>query len=110
MSLRQPGGIGKGGQQVFPFEIWIIGQDLLDGHARAKQLQNHLDWVAEPPQAGLPMADGRVNGDAIEQRGHSGELMGSSVVLPQPTRRDRADMSTTVKLYESSSRAGELRR
>jgi len=44
----------------------MIGDDLLDRHARSQELQKTLDRVAQATDRGLPVADIRDSGDAIQ--------------------------------------------
>jgi hypothetical protein len=64
MGPREPGGIGEDGQEVFSLQILIIGENLVDHHAGAKQFQKGLHRVAKPADAGFAMADGGVDRNA----------------------------------------------
>jgi len=46
------------------FEVVIVGEYLVDGHARAKQLQERLHRVAESADARLAVANRRIDRDS----------------------------------------------
>lgn len=66
LDLTQALGEGQGLQNVLFFEIFIVREDLWNRHTRAQPLKNRFDRVTQPANAGLPVADLRVDGDAIE--------------------------------------------
>ena len=61
---RKPGGERDGGQQIIRLQILVVRQDLVACHAGAEQLQDRLNRVSQASNAGLAVADGRVNRDA----------------------------------------------
>jgi len=62
--------------QIIPFEVLVVGEDLVERHARAEQFEERLDGVAEAAHARLAVADGRVDGDAGEQGVHTRTIPG----------------------------------
>jgi hypothetical protein len=68
----------KRSQDVVALQVRVVGEDLVDCHARGEQLQHALNRVAQPSDRRLPVADGWVGRDAVES-GHA---------LTIPPRRD----------------------
>ncbi len=63
-------GIGEHGADVGRFQIDVIGEDLLAGGAGGQEIEQHVHRVAQAADGGFAVADGRIDGDAIEKAVH----------------------------------------
>jgi len=63
-------GIGEDGADVGRFQIDVIGEDLLVGGAGGQEIEQHVHRVAQAADGGFAVADGRIDGDAIEKAVH----------------------------------------
>jgi hypothetical protein len=68
---EMPHGIGKYGKNIFALQIRVIIQYLFMTHSGTKEFQNGLDWIAQPTNRWLAMANVRIHGDALNQSVHS---------------------------------------
>ena len=60
-------GKGKHGRHILGFEIVVVVEDVLCGHAGTEQVENRIDRVAQPAYAGLAVTDRRVGRDAVQR-------------------------------------------
>ena len=60
------GGVLQGGKNVFAFQEWIVGQNLVEGSSGAQEFQNIADAHSESANAGASTTLTHFNGDAIE--------------------------------------------
>src|ERR1700709_2078083 len=54
-------------QDVLPFEILVVGQNLVGRHPGAQQLENRFNRITQAAGRGLPVADFGIDDDAIEK-------------------------------------------
>jgi hypothetical protein len=54
------------GKQVLTIEVLVIGQDLVERHTRAEQVQQRLDRVTQPADTRFAVAHRGVDRDARE--------------------------------------------
>jgi hypothetical protein len=52
-------------KNVFAFQVRVIGQDFLMGHARTEPFEHMFDRVTQSTHARFAVADVRVDGDAV---------------------------------------------
>jgi hypothetical protein len=62
----EAGGECEDREQVRAFEVGIVGEHFVERHSRAEEVKERFDRVAETADAGLAVAYGRVDGDAVE--------------------------------------------
>ena len=74
--MRETRGKGQRGQDILTLQVLIVSQYLVNAHTRAQQLQDRLHRIAQAADAGLTMADGRVDGDAVLKFNDSATMAG----------------------------------
>ena len=75
------GCVGEARSDVVPCELWKIRQNLVLGHSAGQILQNIPDRNARAADTRLAEADGRIQGDVVEQI-HFGSLPRFASVRP----------------------------
>jgi hypothetical protein len=63
--FRQFGCVVKAGHDIRPRESWILGGQVVDGVAVSEYADDLMDRDAGALDAGLSVADGRVDGDSF---------------------------------------------
>ena len=77
MSLGESRCERQHGEEIFPLKILIVGDDLVNRHAGTEQLKQTLNGVAKPADAGLAMADCRIDRDSLKKLFHFVTIPGS---------------------------------
>jgi len=67
-------GVCQNGEKVISFEICVIGEDALERHPGTQQFQKHFDWIAEPSDTRLSVANPRIDGYSLEQWVHTSSI------------------------------------
>jgi len=62
----QVGCIEQAGAKVLRLKVGVIRQNLCRRRPRTHQLERHFHRVSEPPDAGFPMTNVGIDGDALE--------------------------------------------
>jgi hypothetical protein len=55
-------------EKILPLEVGIVIQNVINGHPRSEEVQEIGDWVSQPADDRLAVADSRVGGDPVKTR------------------------------------------
>jgi len=101
--IRLLRGVGDGGQDVFPLETGIVGEDFVDGGPVGEEFQHVRHADAHAPDAGLSAALSGLDGDAWMDCGRHG------LSIPRIHGQSRASKADETVPAAPSPRSGYVR-
>ena len=63
VDMRQPRRVGQDSQDVLTVQVFVVRQNVVNGHAAGQPFQNTFDRIAQAPNTWLAMTDVGVDGD-----------------------------------------------
>src|SRR5215211_3115548 len=92
LDLAQPRRVGEYGEQVLPFQVLVVGQDLIVRHTGAHQLQKRLDRIPKTSDYRLAVTDLRIYSYAFEKVIH----LHTPLAPPAQVRTERLAFQRSV--------------